>query len=179
MNEDKLIEILEAISAIRATMVKSEDIQSIKDGLTRIRSDFEAHLATEEILEKNQYSIMAEIRDDMKAYKMDTDKQIHDIQVHFDDRITSCNANVMTLLDRQYYDKNDVHTLTNDIVNEHTVKRRDEITSAVNASEKRIWGKVRVFSIGAAVVAGAIGALIGFFIKYGSVLLTLMQSKDG
>jgi hypothetical protein len=146
----------------------SEEHYDLAKEIAEMKSDFKSHAQVTDIIMKNNLNILQDIRSDLKEYKLNTDQTIYDMREHFDDRISSCTSKVLDKLRDDYYSKDQIEHIRRDHVAEGEKVRRDEITKAVLAVEKRIENKMHlIWKIVSTVILVIVGIIQygGHFIK--------------
>lgn len=102
-----------------------------------------------------------ELKAEVKEIPQHSDIVIRELRMHFDERITSCRDDMQTILMDKHLNKD---------------QTRDNITRAIQANNSRIWSKVKAVALGSALT----GSVLAFLAKYGTVILTIMESDiDG
>lgn len=93
------------------------------------------------------------VKQDLKNVRDHNDKVVHELQSHFDGRISECHEDVMNMIDKTHLNELEVRT---------------EITKAIIASEKRQrkylgW------------VATVIGVIVTFLYQYGEPIFKFIM----
>ncbi len=88
-------------------------------------------------------------------------RHTNQVQEHFDKRIVQIKDEVGEVMLINHFTKDE---------------SREEVTKAIVASEKRLWGKVKLIGW----VIGVFSAIVAFLSKYGHLILALMgEGKNG
>lgn len=132
------------------------EIHDIKLELNDLKQSVDKNIEIQEIKNNNLIEILNDIRNDFKEEQQHRDKVINELQIHFDNRLNTCHRDFMSHLNDRYYSKPEIDALKEHEINQHTEKRREEITKAILASEQRMEGKAKL-------IAWIIGTMSGMF----------------
>jgi len=138
MSQAELVNSVNVMSnKLTALTAAIENLEVLPETVASLDKLLVAHMAAEEITTKNIISALNEARADIEALTTHQDRVAHEMQEHIETRVSQCNRDILSRLDNDFMDRNEIKILRSEIAEQQTLDMRNEITKAILASESR------------------------------------------